>query len=505
MTDLIKQFQNCSPEELRRYARLVMPRLAPGVYIQTPFPKQQSFMVESMNPNSELLYGGQVAGGKSSVALMCASMYWDVPGYSCVIFRRTYKDLIQPGAILDRAREWWRNDPNVIYHPQDYEFEYKGGGRIKFAYMAHDNDLDSHQGANYQCVIWDELTQFKENWYGYLFSRLRKPMVPCMNCDKSLKFANGGFVHEVDSVCEPKPSAQVLKNYPPAKDGTTLFDVPIRSLATSNPGGRGHLWVRDKFIDPVLKKPGAKFMAAAIDDNPAVNKTEYLKTLENLDPVTYRQLVNGDWFATPEGEMFKSHWFEVVDEAPVGGVTVRFWDMAATKGDGDHTVGVLVRLVDGVFFVLDMVRGQWDSGEKEKVILQTAMLDGREVEVGFEQEPGSAGVDVVAHYRKLLAGFAVWCVRPTGSKVERAKIHSAAAYAGNMKLVKGGWNRVWLDEHLLFPQQVTDKSSSPDIVDATSGAVKQVSRRGPGGVLLDSRDVKDDSGSGWGFSGFVGF
>ena len=54
----------------------------------------------------EALFGGAAGGGKSSALLMAALQYVDVPGYSAILFRRTYADLALPGAIMDRFQSW---------------------------------------------------------------------------------------------------------------------------------------------------------------------------------------------------------------------------------------------------------------------------------------------------------------------------------------------------------------------------------------------------------------
>ena len=54
----------------------------------------------------EGLFGGAAGGGKSSALLMSALQYVDVPGYSAILFRRTYADLALPGALMDRFRSW---------------------------------------------------------------------------------------------------------------------------------------------------------------------------------------------------------------------------------------------------------------------------------------------------------------------------------------------------------------------------------------------------------------
>ena len=89
--------------------------------------------------------------------------------------------------------------------------------------------------------------------------------------------------------------------------------------------------------------------------------------------------------------------------------------------------------------------------------MKIAKRDGVEVEIFMEQEPGSAGVADIANYARLLAGFRFRKgVRNTGSKEVRAGPFSSAAEHGNVKLVKSGWNRDFLDEIETFPMGYHD-------------------------------------------------
>src|SRR5262249_59873311 len=116
---------------------------------------------------------------------------------------------------------------------------------------------------------------------------------------------------------------------------------------------------------------------------------------------------------------------------------VRLWDKAATAGDGDFTAGILMsKTTGGQYFVEDVVRGQWGSGERDQVILKTAQSDAKRpgsVAVWVEQEPGSSGKDSAQATVRLLAGFPVRYVRATGEKVVRADPFAAQAEAGNVK------------------------------------------------------------------------
>jgi predicted phage terminase large subunit-like protein len=172
----------------------------------------------------------------------------------------------------------------------------------------------------------------------------------------------------------------------------------------------------------------------------------------------------------PEGNRFKRHWLPIVDAAPARASYCRAWDKASLSGAGDFTAGVLVaRDQSGLYFVVDVVRGQWSPGERNAVMRQVAELDrqryGPGVRIVVEQEPGSGGKESAMATANDLAGYAVYTERPTGSKVVRAEPLAAQCEAGNVRLVRGGWNQDFIEEFLDFPSGKND-----DQVDATAAA-----------------------------------
>lgn len=172
-----------------------------------------------------------------------------------------------------------------------------------------------------------------------------------------------------------------------------------------------------------------------------------------------------------EGGLFKREWFsKFVDAVPAQvEARVRYWDRAATAGDGDYTVGVRMSRADGVYYVEDVTRGRWSPGERDKVIRQCAETDPPGTQIWLEQEPGSSGVDSVQALIRMLAGYPVHADRVTGSKQVRAEPFAAQAEAGNVVLVKGHWNAAFLDELVVFPNGAHD-----DQVDAVSGAFSKL-------------------------------
>jgi predicted phage terminase large subunit-like protein len=183
------------------------------------------------------------------------------------------------------------------------------------------------------------------------------------------------------------------------------------------------------------------------------------------------------WFAeyqgvptNPEGNMFKRQWFQIVGAAPASPEKiVRYWDKAGTEGDGARTAGVRISRKDNIYYVEDVVKGQFSSMSREKVIRQTAVIDGQQVTVWTEQEPGSGGKESAEATIQNLAGFDAHAETVTGSKEVRARPFAAQCEAGNVKLVRGDWNGEYIEELVGFPS-----GTFADQVDASSGAFNKI-------------------------------
>lgn len=416
----------------------------------------------------------------SDALLMAALQYVDVPGYSALLLRRTWPDLNAPGAILDRARTWFA-DTDVKQRDGGRIMEFPNGGRIQFGTMQYARDKHKYQSAEYQFIGFDELTHFEENMYTYMFSRNRRPDVSCLNCRTNVRrytYADGHVRWKHTSLygrqnCKKAlPDPAVVKQYSGSlKNGMTLFDVPLRMRSATNPGGIGHQWVKERFVDPRTKIDGAIFVPARLTDNPSLDQESYRESLGHLLPLDRERLLNGDWDVMEEGDYFARHNFNSVEKGPNTRERVRYWDMAATEGGGDWTVGALVSHHEGRWCIEDIVRFQNSPPNTEKIIFQTAMADRvtyGQIQTVMEEEPGSAGKTAISHYqRNILPGFAFRGNRTTGDKTNRAKPVASAAQAGNVDMVAAAWNRDFLDEAALFPNGQYD-----DMVDAVSGAVE---------------------------------
>jgi len=400
-----------------------------------PTEKQAKFLFQS--DYLEGFYGGAARGGKTDALLMAALQYVTIPNYAALLLRRTYTDLSLPDALMDRAERWFLTS-DASWHEKTKTWTFPSGATLTFGFLESERDKYRYQGAALQYVGFDELSQFTESQYSYLFSRLTR-----------LEGVN----------------------------------IPLRMRTASNPGGIGHEWVKRRFITPPIEdmqKQNRFFIPAFLEDNPYVDQEAYEKSLNRLDPVTREQLRHGNWDIAIAGNMFKREWFEIIDAIPQGSRQVRFWDMAATEQkenkDPDWTVGCLLAEKNGIFYVGNITRFQKTPADTEMIIKQTAQMDGIRTRIYAEQEPGASGKIAIAHYaRDVLKGYSFVGIPSTGSKVTRAQPLSAAAQNGNVKIVNGTWIGDMLSELVLFPT----KGVHDDIVDAMSGAFNELNQVKP--------------------------
>ena len=171
-----------------------------------------------------------------------------------------------------------------------------------------------------------------------------------------------------------------------------------------------------------------------------------------------------------EGAFFKVSQLQIVDAVPANLKTIRAWDLAAST-NGDYTVGAkLGKDEAGLFYVLDVVRGQWTPDERNRVMMQTSALDGRSTRIRLSQDPGAAGVDQVQALTRMLAGYSVRSERESGSKEVRADGFASQVNAGNVRMLAGDWNKAFIEEARTFPLGKHD-----DQIDAISNAFNDLS------------------------------
>lgn len=264
-----------------------------------------------LNHVREVFYGGAAGGGKSDWLLMEALQYVDCKDYHAKIFRLTLADADNESSIMFRAREWLV-DTDAKQEKGGQRWRFPSGATLAFGGMDQKDDHLKQQGAEFAFLGWDELTQFKPHQFEYVVnSRLRKP-----TCQ----------IHKD----QRNPSCDYCKRY----WHTAKF--PLRVRCASNPGNRGHLYVKrrydigkipgmrgpageqlyaGRFTSPRIGKKGRiiqarPHIAAFVHDNPFLDVEDYTQQLSEMsDPVTMEQLLAGNWAVVADAR-FRRAWLK---------------------------------------------------------------------------------------------------------------------------------------------------------------------------------------------------
>jgi len=186
----------------------------------------------------------------------------ETPGYKVLLLRRSYKQLQR--TLLRYMREFFP-DSLGKYVKNDKTYYFKNGSLIDFGYLETDADKYQYQGAEYDMVGFEELTQFKKSQYLYLLSSIRSSR----------------------------------------EEGESIM------RATANPGGISHNFVKERFIDigePMTKhnvRVGQneedvitrQYIPATVFDNEYIMKNDpsYIQKLKMLPEAEKQAYLHGNW------------------------------------------------------------------------------------------------------------------------------------------------------------------------------------------------------------------
>lgn len=397
------------------------------------------------------------------------------PGFGAVIFRRTYPEITAEGSLWDESMQIY---PLFRARPilGRLKWVFPSGAEVSFAHLQYEKDVHKYQGAQIPLICFDQLEHFSRGQFFYMLSRNRsmcgvRPYVRAScnpHADSWLAeflawwIADDGYA---DLAREDK-----LRWFVRGADERLAWADSPRELKESH---------------RALMPKSVTFIPASVYDNKILlaSNPEYLANLMALPLVDRERLLGdarrgGNWKVREEaGKVFNRGWFEIVDAVPAGGVECRFWDFAATKKeikgkDPDYTASVKMRKVEGVYYIADCTAEQEGPAEVDRALRNLSTQDvaaaqetGTRYKVRWEMEPGAAGKRESYRLVKMLAGLDVGGVRPQGDKITRAKPLAAQAEAGNVKLLRGTWNEMWLEHMHNQPEIKHD-----DILDASSGS-----------------------------------
>ena len=225
-----------------------------------PSEKQKLFLLSN---STYTAFGGARGGGKSwAVRTKATLLALHYAGIKIMIVRKTYPEL-----RANHITEMCRMCADIAtYSETKKELAYINGSTVKFANCRYDKDLDKFQGIEADVVFIDEATQFTREMFDRICACVRG-----------------------------------------------VNDFPKRIYLTCNPGGVGHNWVKELFIDKKVDIPeDYHFIKSLVTDNDALirNDPQYVKKLEALPAKLRKAWLEGDW------NIFEGQFFEEFRDDP---------------------------------------------------------------------------------------------------------------------------------------------------------------------------------------------
>lgn len=421
------------------------------------------------------LYGGSAGGGKTFSVIADPLKRWKNGAFSATIFRRTYQDIVRPGALWDESMKIYpacQGSPNLSNHT----WTFPSGMKVTFAGLQYDQDLMSWRGAQIPAIYFDQLETFTEYQFFYMMSRNRSVC---------------GVKPYIRATCNPEPGwlADFLSWWI-AEDGYADLSRAGKLRWFVNLENVLH-WadtpeeLQEQFPD--IQPKSVTFIPATIYDNKILMEKDpgYLANLQGLSKVDRERLLGdaergGNWKIKPEaGNVFNRKWFNVVSEWDKNRpwTFVIRWDFAATEKsvnneDPDYT-GHCVMGRDaksGEVIILEGGQKRLNPSGVYDHFVSTCEFwrdylaqFGFRLKVRWEIEPGSASTREARTFAQMVPWADARGIRSTGSKLERARPLAAQAEHGFVSVVKGEWNEMWLNHMHSQP------ADHDDMMDAATG------------------------------------
>lgn len=242
-------------------------------------------------PVFEMLIEGNRGGGKTDVLLMDFAQHvgkgWG-ESWKGIIFRETYPNLQD---VIAKSQKWFRQIfPDAVYNRGKHMWTFKTGEQLLFRHARVVDDYWSYHGHEYPWIGWEELT----NWATKDLYMMMMSVCRCSNPDVTVR----------------------------------------RYISTCNPFGRGHNWVKNRFIDQAkpneiirevitkeflqeLGVPATEdsvservYIHSSREENEALMKADpkyVINIAQNSNPLIRKAWIHGDWDILAGG-MFDDLW-----------------------------------------------------------------------------------------------------------------------------------------------------------------------------------------------------
>lgn len=219
-------------------------------------PKQMLFC--NVRNVDEIGYGGAAGGGKTFVQCVDALRYAiEYPGSKQLIIRKTFPELEKN--VIRQCLAIYPQKPFAKYNASKHLWTFSNGSIIEFGYLARESQVYLYLGTEWDTIRIDESTMIPWSSIAFLRTRLR---------------------------------------------GAT--PLPRSMRFSTNPGGIGHMWFKNRLVDPAppfhvfkgLDGTSRLYIPSSVYDNKALmtNDPGYVRRLEALQDETQKQMyLHGNW------------------------------------------------------------------------------------------------------------------------------------------------------------------------------------------------------------------
>lgn len=255
----------------------------PRVVLWEPQPGPQTLLLSC--PFREIFYGGARGGGKTDGGIGSWLSHAGRYGNAArgIWLRRTYPELL---GVLPRMRELFVVGLGATYNGGDHTFTFQSGATLRLGYLDSEIDAEAYQGHSYTWEMFDECGNNKSP---IPIDKLKA----CLRTDRL------------------------------APDGSLIL---LQAILTANPCGRGHEWIKKRYIDPAPPMtPFARadgqlcvYIPSKLIDNPKLLRAtpgyaDDIRAATLTQPHLGKAWLEGDWNAKPSGGAVQLAWFRRYD------------------------------------------------------------------------------------------------------------------------------------------------------------------------------------------------
>ncbi len=444
---LVKGFIKSIAEHnnLENLDNLIHQSIYQNKYIQAakikPYDKQYLGLLYANSINidksiNQILIGAGGYGGKTYIGSMLACQYlMSSEGYTCLVTRRNYAELLDTNSIWDNLVDWCCNEDV----PADWRCTAKRspspiiespiGNKVYFKAFDHESKKQKFKSASYDRIINDEASELPVDVLKFQYRSLRN-----------------------------------------------TSNIPISLIHLSNPSSTNkdaNQYLIDKFVDGDYP-----YLPMDWRDNPYIDKAAYENTLNELDFIDQQYQKYGNWhYKATVGDLISRE--DIVRQVlsfNVNDTDIRFSligiDLAG-KGKDSFAVCRYDYLNNGLEVINDFAQTQ--SSMAEDMLINFVAKHNPSTYapltslIVIEQEGGGSPVYAQRYFQELLQEFNIPVIlkTPRGSKYQRAR--------PLMRLIRNG--QVKINQSCNFLEDFIDESvslnpagegRSPNLVDSCS-------------------------------------